>query len=740
MRRRVLAGGLTLALTGTVLLATTIHGGHPAGAATGPMPPPAPLASVPGSIGVPAPARLLDTRSGTGGVPGPVAANTWVAFPVLGQGGVPASNVSSVWLTVTAVTPSKGGTIRVRPGGSTSSGNTVISFVAGLTAANLVLAQVGANGKVELMNMSAGPVQLVADLAGYTPAGTTTAPGAVHPLAPARLLDTRNGTGGVAGPIASHASVAMHATGTGGVPANNVVAVLVNITAVLPTASGALTAWPAGTARPGVSQVSFGTNQGLGNLVLVRVGTNGVVDIYNNSAGRVYGVVDVFGYVLGGNPVAAGVVSTVTPARVLDTRSGNGAPTGAVAPGGSVTVQLAGRGGLPATNVAAAILTVTPVSPTTSGSLIVWGDGQARPNVASVNHAAGQNAANLVIAPVGADGKVTFLNNSAGTTHIVADVAGFVRGDPHTLVSSTSRYVRNLTGAASDVSTMHSEGCTDAQAVGSGTEHVQLLDIGGQNTVGGGYGVQLTAVSTTLTDAQVVAAVNGYVDGYASCRTGTDPVYVAIATNNDGSLRDDAAGTDWADNVVDPVAAHAAGYAGVMVAGANDIEPDFTGTEPEAEAWTNAFLAATSAPYIFIGAASGCPTTGVGGDCNWSWTQQNFYNLAHGLSPSRILALPQVYYPENGAQWRYISQSGASGADRISFLGALSEYAACRTAGSGCPAGYLTAAASWQALRDALSANAAVSVQRLPVSTDLRIDSVPGASTTAKRVTTAGVQ
>lgn len=231
--------------------------------------------------------------------------------------------------------------------------------------------------------------------------------------------------------------------------------------------------------------------------------------------------------------------------------------------------------------------------------------------------------------------------------------------------------------------------------------------------------------------AALALDVNGYVDGYASCRTGTDPVYVAVAANNDGSPRDDAAGTDWADNVVDPVAAHAAGYAGVMVAGANDIEPDFTGTESEAEAWTNAFLAATSAPYIFIGAASGCPTTGVGGDCNWSRTQQNFYNLAHGLSPSRILALPQIYYPENGAQWRYISQSGASGADRISFLGALSEYAACRTAGSGCPAGYLTAAASW-ALRDALSVNAAVSVRRLPVSTDLRIDSVPGASTTAK--------
>jgi hypothetical protein len=236
-----------------------------------------------------------------------------------------------------------------------------------------------------------------------------------------------------------------------------------------------------------------------------------------------------------------------------------------------------------------------------------------------------------------------------------------------------------------------------------------------------------------------VAAVNGYVDGYASCRTGTDPVYVAIATNNDGKLLDAAAGTDWADNVIDPVAAHAAGYAGVMVAGANDIETDFAGLESEAEAWTNAFLAATSAPYIFIGAATGCPTSGKG-TCNFGWTRQNFYALAHGLSPSRILAMPQIYYAVNAEQWRYIAEAGASGADRISFLGALSEYAACVVAGSGCDlGGLLTPAQSWQALRDALSANPAVSVQRLPVSTDLRTDLLPSAPLSARRVTTAGV-
>jgi hypothetical protein len=51
----------------------------------------------------------------------------------------------------------------------------------------------------------------------------------------------------------------------------------------------------------------------------------------------------------------------------------------------------------------------------------------------------------------------------------------------------------------------------------------------------------------------------------------------------------------------------------------------------------------------------------------------------------------------------------------------------------------LTPAASWQALRSALSSSPAISLQRLPVSTDLRSDTLPSAPASAKRVSTAGV-
>jgi hypothetical protein len=44
------------------------------------------------------PARVMDTRNGTGGVTGPVAAGVTVSLQVAGAGGVPASGVSAVVL------------------------------------------------------------------------------------------------------------------------------------------------------------------------------------------------------------------------------------------------------------------------------------------------------------------------------------------------------------------------------------------------------------------------------------------------------------------------------------------------------------------------------------------------------------------------------------------------------------------------------------------------------------------
>src|SRR5439155_27340450 len=60
----------------------------------------------------------------------------------------------------------------------------------------------------------------------------------------------------------------------------------------------------------------------------------------------------------------------VPPARVLDTRYGPG-PMGAVGPGDTITVDVTGVGGVPASDVAPVVLDTTVDQPTTASFLTV---------------------------------------------------------------------------------------------------------------------------------------------------------------------------------------------------------------------------------------------------------------------------------------------------------------------------------------------------------------------------------
>jgi len=721
-------------LSALALLAAGISAGPAAATA----PPPTLTGLVAGSYNALTPAQLFDSRSGLDTAKAVLGPNAQRVATVPGHVGVPTANVAAIAVTITALSGTAPGSITVWADGATKPATSSVSFAKGVNRSNLTVVQIGGSGRIRFANNSTGSVHVVGVISGYYVAGTPTAPGTTNVTPQVRALDTRTTLGGHHGPVAAHSTFSVPIGGHT-VPAG-AAAVIITVTVLSPAAAGTLTVWNAGPAHPSTVNLSLSVGNSIANLAVVPLGSGGAISMWNNTAGALNIVAAVSGYVVGGTAVEGGTTTATTPTRALDTRTTLGGHPGALAANSSYGLPVTARAGVPATNVTAVVVTVTVVAPSVGGGVIVWADGYGRPTSGAMAFAARQSSSALVVAPVGPDGKIALNNASGAGVQVVADIVGYVRADRLPIVASTSRYVRNLTGTSADASTMHDEGCTDAQAAATGIQHLVLLDIGGQYTVGGVSGVKLSAINTPLTDTQLVTALQGYVDGYVSCRSGTDPITVAIATNNDGDLRTGPAGTDWADHVVEPVAANVAGAVGVTVAGANDIEPGFTGLESEAEAWTRAFLAATSAPYVFVGAASGCPTGSVGGTCEFGWTQRNFYNLAHGIAPTRILALPQVYYQPNAAQWRYISQAGASGPDRIGFIGSLSEYAACQTSGSGCDlTGLLTAPQSWQALRDALSGSPAVGVQQLPVSTDLRIDTAPGAPLSAKRVTTAGV-
>lgn len=87
---------------------------------------------------------------------------------------------------------------------------------------------------------------------------------------------------------------------------------------------------------------------------------------------------------------------------------------------------------MPATGVAAVVLNVTAVAPTTAGFLTVWPSGIPRTDTSNLNFQAGQTIACTVVVSVGsidtvdAAGKINIFEGSGGTVQIVVDVTGYI--------------------------------------------------------------------------------------------------------------------------------------------------------------------------------------------------------------------------------------------------------------------------------------------------------------------------
>jgi hypothetical protein len=246
------------------------------------------------------------------------------------------------------------------------------------------------------------------------------------PVTPTRLLDTRYGVGAPKAPVGPGGSISLKiagaTVGSGTVPNSGVTAVVLNVTAVNATASSFATVYPDGAPLPTASNLNFSAGQIVPNLVTVPLGSNGSVRLYNR-AGNVDLIGDIAGYYVSGSGGAHFV--GYGPTRLLDTRSGKGAPQGAVGPGGETVLHVTGTGGvLSDPNVTAVALNVTVTGPSAWSNLTVYPGQTALPGVSNLNYSPNLTISNLVIVPVGADGTVHF-SNHAGTVQVIADLAGY---------------------------------------------------------------------------------------------------------------------------------------------------------------------------------------------------------------------------------------------------------------------------------------------------------------------------
>jgi hypothetical protein len=122
---------------------------------------------------------------------------------------------------------------------------------------------------------------------------------------------------------------------------------------------------------------------------------------------------------------AAGQFVPLTPVKVLDTRSGLGAPTGPVAANTAISVQLGGVGGVPASGVSAVVLNVSAISPTTNGWIDDYPSDMPDPGRAAEDFQTGQNVNGTDTIELSATGAVSFFNHSTGTVQLTASVRGY---------------------------------------------------------------------------------------------------------------------------------------------------------------------------------------------------------------------------------------------------------------------------------------------------------------------------
>ncbi|MCU1390907.1 MAG: hypothetical protein JWL72_4245, partial [Ilumatobacteraceae bacterium] len=217
------------------------------------------------------PVRMFDTRDGTGGRAGAIGEGETWTFDQVGQFGIPVDATAVAW-NLTAVNAAANTYVTVWPGGTVRPQASSLNPVPGLATPNLVISQLSGAGSVSMYN-NTGTVDLIADLVGYfTPSSTLR----LQALTPARLLDTRDGTGGVAAPVSGGKAIALKVNGSGGVP-NNAKAVVLNVVATGADTASYLTVWPSDQPQPLASSLNMVVGQTVPNLVMSKVGGDGKV-------------------------------------------------------------------------------------------------------------------------------------------------------------------------------------------------------------------------------------------------------------------------------------------------------------------------------------------------------------------------------------------------------------------------------------------------------------------------------
>jgi uncharacterized repeat protein (TIGR01451 family) len=361
------------------------------------------------------PCRVADTRNPAGPFGGPfITGGTSRGFAVPDSAcNIPAT-AQAYSVNVTVVPKGPLGFLTMFPCGQSVPLASTLNSVDGRIKAAAAILPAGTNGGV--CAFATQDTELIVDINGYFVSDLSPAVLEFYPVAPCRLVDTRNATGSLGGPslVAAATRTFPILSSPCNIPAT-AKAYSLNFTSVPRGPLGFLTTWPAGSSQPLVSTLNAPTGAVTANAAIVPAGTNGDISVFVTHTSDL--VIDINGYFA---PPDTGGLSffALTPCRVMDTRN----PAGAQPFNGTVDVNVASSGcGAPA-SAQSFVLNATVVPPGPMGFLTLWPQGASKPLVSTLNAPDGTITSNMAIVPT-TNGSVSAFGSNP--THLILDISGY---------------------------------------------------------------------------------------------------------------------------------------------------------------------------------------------------------------------------------------------------------------------------------------------------------------------------
>jgi PKD repeat protein len=368
------------------------------------------------------PRRVLDTRKPTG-LSGTFKSGVPRTLSIAGANGIP-GDALAITGNLTVVGQTRAGFLSIGPSPVADPTTSNLNFPVGDARANGVTVPLNTSGDLSITykGQGGGSTHVVLDVTGYFRA--TTGGATFFQLSPKRALDTRNGTGGIGGVFRANVPKTLSVAGANTIP-GNATAVTGNLTVVSQTKSGYLSITPSPTASPTTSTLNFPSGDIRANGVTVPLNASGDLSIvYKATSGATTHVVlDITGYFVPGSSGATFV--PIPPARILDTRTGNGLPGQFIANTPRAWL-VNGRRGI-ASDAVAIVGNVTVVSQTKKGYVSLTPTATSTPTTSTLNFPLGDTRANNFTLRVPTTDTIAGVYKAAAgaKTHLVVDVTGY---------------------------------------------------------------------------------------------------------------------------------------------------------------------------------------------------------------------------------------------------------------------------------------------------------------------------